>query len=84
MHTNEIEECSCTRLDIDPARINITATPAEGTTFTLTRVPCGLCAGCGAPIFRQSVSDAVESLCSLFAVKNLGEIERSYSDMVKR
>ena len=84
MHTNEIEQCGCVRLDIDPARIAITTDAADGTRITIRDVPCGVCAGCGAPIFRRSVSDAVRSIRTLLAVPGLGHVERSYSEIVQR
>ena len=80
-----IDGCGCSaKLHVVPAEITVTAEVADGTRLTLTGVPCGVCAKCGAPFFRSSVDYAVRSIRGLFDRTDLGHIERSYTEMVRR
>lgn len=80
-----LDGCGCSaRLHVVPAEIAVTTETAKGTRVTVTGVPCGVCAHCGAPFFRSSVDHAVESIRGLFRAKGLGHIARSYKEMVKR
>ena len=80
-----LDGCGCSaKLHVVPAEITVTAAVADGTRVTLTGVPCGLCAKCGAPFFRSSVDHAVRSIRGLFERPDLGHIERSYRDIVRR
>ena len=80
-----IDGCGCSaKLHVVPAEVTATAEIAKGTRVTLTGVPCGVCARCGAPFFRSGVDAAVRSIRGLFQRPDLGHIRRSYREMVKR
>ena len=80
-----LDGCGCSaKLHVVPAEITVTSETANGTRVTLREVPCGVCARCGAPFFRSSVDHAIESICGLFKRTDLGHIERSYKDLVRR
>lgn len=82
---HHIDGCGCrAKLHVVPAEITVTTETAKGTRVTISDVPCGLCAKCGAPFFRSGVDRAVASIRRLFERPNLGHIERSYKDMVRR
>lgn len=82
---HHIEGCTCgAALDIDPVRMDVTKGIAEGTIVTITDVPGGICVRCGAIFFHPLVTHAVGSIQELFATRYLGEIERSYREMVRR
>ena len=82
---HHIEGCTCgASLDIDPVRMDVTKGTADGTTVTITDVPGGICARCGAIFFHPLVTHVVGSIQGLFATPHLGEIERSYREMVRR